>query len=154
MTTLTATLIYLAWLAIGLLVARCMSPTKDIPMIDLLERKLDDLDDAVRAGRITDAVRKDLVAALIDNARLVCDMQELVTTTAADVVHAELIATTSAPELHLYTTASKLHHWLSLLRRLNFRDVGITDIGYEMRGSFVVRIINRHPDTVAVEVAA
>lgn len=137
----TAT-IGLVWLAIGVIVAMCMSPPlKDRAMTDLLELKLDQLDDAVRAGRITGDARAAMASTLLDHVDLIAAMQDLVTLGEGWVGHAELIATSDAPELHITTTtAGKLHHWLELLRELDFCEIGITSRGYEFRGPYVVRI--------------
>lgn len=128
------------WLAAGLLVARCVS-FRGLHMIDLLENKLEALDDSVAVGLITDDARAVIVANLIKHAATISVMHQLLAAAPfRAVAHAELIDTDGMPELRIYIRPGHLHALRETLTAHGFAELGLGDKGLEFDGDYRVRI--------------
>lgn len=112
--------------------------------IDLLETRLNALQEAQAAGLIDHKTRQTVVCHLLQHIDAVCEMQLLVREVPEQLLHAvEIGYTNEAPELHIQIQAGTLDAWRVFLAERGFASIGTGQSGFGFVGPCVVRLTKR-----------
>lgn len=127
--------------------------------IDLLETRLNALEEAEVSGLIDYKTRQTVVCHLQQHINEVGAMQFLVDATPDGLLYAvEIGYTDDAPELHIQMKEGTLDVWRAFLGSRGFKELGTSSAGIGFSGPCVVRLTKRrihlHQTLPAQEVAA